>query len=320
MSRIQNLNSSLVPALQMPTMAPTTPTTATRPPISKSKPTSPSSPWPNNAKAAISFTMDNLGEAQQVLANTHPSTTPYGQDPSVLTTLPQILALLDKHRIKATYFAEAWSLAHYPSALAALKSRGHELAWHAFQHEVFHSLSEADERLNFTKSWAAAQAAGLTEPYYAGFRPPGGTINGARTFALLQEHGCRYVSPLGTFGVDPATGIVTLPFLWETVDAFWYMDTAKFRAIRAAAGVREAPPFGPGEFKEYLLRKFEEIKREGGYVSVLFHPFLTTDPERLGVLEEVLEYLRLDEEIWVAPCVEVAKWVTEHREDFGFES
>lgn len=263
--------------------------------------------------------MDNLGEAQQVHQNTHPATTPYGQDPSVLTTLPQILALLDKHRIKATYFAEAWSLQHYPNTVATLSARGHEIAWHALQHEVFHTLTPSAERLNFTQSWALAAAAGVS---YAGFRPPGGETNGAHTLALLKEHGCAYVSPVrGPFGVDPATGVVVLPFEWETVDAFWYMDDGpKFRKLRAAAGLRASPGFGPGELKEYLLRKFEEVKREGGFVSVLFHPFLTTGRERLDVLEEVLEYLRFDEEIWVAPCVEVAKWVSEHVEDFGFEN
>lgn len=299
--RIQHLNHTL-PALQItPTMTPSTTTPPAR-------------PWPNSAKAAISFTMDNLGEAQWVLQKNHPPTTPIGQDPAVLATLPRMLAALDRAGIKATYFAEAWSLPVYPSAVAELQARGHEVAWHAFQHEVFHALSAEQEADNFAKSWANAAAAGVT---YRGFRPPGGDINGARTFAELKERGCSYVSPLGTFGVDKASGVVVLPFEWETVDAFWYMDTPKFRTIRKAHGVREAPAFEPEDFRAYLESKFEAVKREGGYVSILFHPFLTINEERFKVLEETLEKLSRDKDIWVAPCVEVAKWVTEHADEFG---
>lgn len=323
-------------------------------------PPSPSpSPWPHGARAAISFTMDNLGEAQAVRTGAHPASQPIGQDPSVHTTLPRMLGLLDKYHttrkskgaavsddsessskpepetgpIKATYFAESWSLPVYPAAVADLRRRGHEVAWHGYQHEVWHALDADQERANFARSWdalaAAAEGSGssgsssssssTTSVRYEGFRPPGGDINGARTLALCRERGVRYVSPLGRFGVDAETGVVVLPFEWETVDAFWYMD--KFAGVRAEHGRAEALPPGTaeGEFRRYLLDKFEEVKREGGYISILFHPFLQTSEERFRVLEEVLEKISGDEELWVAPCNEVAAWVTEHAEAFGFK-
>lgn len=300
MSRIQHLNQTLLPALQI------TPNMST-----KSQ-----SPWPHGAKAAVSFTMDNLGEAQAVLSQTHPSSVPIGQDPAVLNHLPRILDLLATHHIKATYFAESWSLPVYPSAVADLRARGHEVAWHGFQHEVWKSLSEAEERENFSKSFAAAKEHGVK---YMGFRPPGGSINGARTLSLLKDYGCSYVSPLGDFSLDPQSGIVTLPFEWEAVDAFWYMDTEKFKSIRAEHGMSEAA-VGPGEFKAYLEKKIDSVKRDGGYVSVLFHPFLTDREERWKVMAEVVDTISLDEDLWVAPCDEVARWVGEHRDKFGFTS
>lgn len=311
------------------------------------------SPWPHGARAAISFTMDNLGEAQAVRTGAHPASQPIGQDPSVHTTLPRMLGLLDKYHttrkpkgaaanggsesksepesgpIKATYFAESWSLPVYPAAVADLRRRGHEVAWHGYQHEVWHALDADQERANFARSWGALAAAtrdataegSATSVRYEGFRPPGGDVNGARTLALCRERGVRYVSPLGRFGVDAETGVVVLPFEWETVDAFWYMD--KFAGIRAEHGRAEAalsPGAAEGAFRRYLLDKFEEVKREGGYVSILFHPFLQTSEERFRVLEEVLETLSGDEELWVAPCNEVAAWVTEHAEAFGFKT
>ncbi|KAJ4417051.1 hypothetical protein N0V82_006405 [Gnomoniopsis sp. IMI 355080] len=300
MSRVQHLNQTLLPALQF------TPKMSTKQQC----------PWPNGSKAAVSFTMDNLGEAQAVLSNSHPANVPIGQDPAVLTNLPRILDLLATHNIKATYFAESWSLPVYPSAVADLRARGHEVAWHGFQHEVWKSLGEAEEKENFSKSFAAAKE---YEVAYAGFRPPGGSINGARTLSLLKEHGCKYVSPLGDFSIDSESGIVVLPFEWEAVDAFWYMDTEKFKSIRAEHGVSKTV-LGPGDFKEYLEKRIEDVKREGGYMSILFHPFLTDREERWKVLEETLEIISKDRDLWIAPCDEVAGWVSEHKNQFSFTS
>ncbi|KAL1852439.1 hypothetical protein Daus18300_012198 [Diaporthe australafricana] len=288
-----------------------------------------SSPWPNDAKCAISFTMDNLGEAQAVHSGEWPPDEPVGQHPSVLQTLPRILDLLAQHGsdggIRATYFAEAWSLGVYPSAVADLQARGHEVAWHGFQHEAWHALSAEEEEASFARSHAAAKAAGLR---YRGFRPPGGRINGERTFGLFRWYGVEYVSPLGEFGIEKGgvdeedgeagADVVVLPFEWEAVDAFWYMDVDKFVAIRREHGIQEGP-LGPKDFREYLLRRIEEVKKEGGYMSILFHPFLTTDEDRMAVLEEVVKKIGSDGDIWCAPCSEVATWVKDHRNNFGFD-
>lgn len=281
-------------------------------------------PWPHGAKCAISFTMDNLGEAQAVYNKSWPADKPTGQDPSVLQTLPRILDLLAAQQqgsgeggIKATYFAESWSLGVYPGAVADLQRRGHEVAWHGFQHEVWHSLSAEDEEDSFERSHAAATEAAVP---YRGFRPPGGRINGDRTLDLCRRFGVEYVSPLGVFGVENGDlgtpDVVILPFEWEAVDAFWYMD--KFGGIRLEHGAQEEA-LGPEDFREYLLRRIEEVKEEGGYMSILFHPFLTTDEARMAVLEEVVRKIGSDQDIWCAPCSEVATWVKDHKSGFGFD-
>lgn len=287
-------------------------------------------PWPHGAKCAISFTMDNLGEAQAVHNKSWPADKPTGQDPAVLQTLPRILDILAQQQhgggeddndeskgIRATYFAEAWSLGVYPGAVADLQRRGHEVAWHGFQHEPWHALSAAEEEDSFERSHAAATEAGVP---YRGFRPPGGRVNGERTLGLCRRFGVEYVSPLGQFGInkgDAGKDVVVLPFEWEAVDAFWYMD--KFGAIRREHGAQEEP-LGPEDFRGYLLQRIEEVKGEGGYMSILFHPFLTTDEARMAVLEEVVGKIGSDQEIWCAPCSEVATWVRDHKSGFGLDT
>jgi peptidoglycan/xylan/chitin deacetylase (PgdA/CDA1 family) len=260
--------------------------------------------WPNGAKAAISFTMDNLGEAQDVNRGLWPADQPIGQHRSVKETLPRMLDMLDKHGIKATYFAESWSLHVYPDAARELLRRGHEVAWHGFQHETWHQLSKEEEELNFEKSFAAAGELGVE---YKGFRPPGGKIN-ERTYELCRKHGIEYTSPLGHLGIE--RGVVVLPFEWKGVDALYYMD--KFSGIRESHGLpKETLP--PEAFEEFLLSKLDEMKRTGGYTSILFHPFLQTDDDKFQVLDHVLGRLASEKDsIWLAPCCEVSSWVSAH--------
>ncbi|KAK0712694.1 hypothetical protein B0T26DRAFT_873044 [Lasiosphaeria miniovina] len=275
--------------------------------------------WPDGAKAAISFTMDNLGEAQDVNKGTWRG--PVGTHPSVREQLPRMLELLGQHGVRATYFAEAWSLAVYPDAVAELRRRGHEVAWHGYQHETWSSLSAADEAGSFERSFAAAAAAGIDA--YEGFRPPGGTVPDAgRTYALLARHGVRYASPLadddkGRFGVlEGLDGVVVLPFEWRAVDAFYYMD--KFAGIRRAHGAPETV-LPPAEFRAFLLAKIDGVVRDNSFMSILFHPFLQTSEEKLALMDEVLARIRADPDIWCAPCNKVARWVAEHPELFSPE-
>lgn len=260
-------------------------------------------PWPGGAKAAISFTMDNLGEAQDVNKGLWPADQPIGQHFSVKQNLPRMLDMLDAHGVKATYFAESWSLDVYPDAVADMRRRGHEIAWHGFQHEPWSGLSAEQEEESFRKSFAKAEERGIA---YDGFRPPGGSIN-ERTWGLLKRHGVKYASPLGEFGVEE--GIVVLPFEWRGVDAFWYME--KFASIRKSLGEQEAV-FQPEDFKRWLLSKVQETIETGGYLSILFHPFLQTADERFAVMDEVLQRISSDGGIWCAPCNRVSEWVAKH--------
>ncbi|KAK4099147.1 glycoside hydrolase/deacetylase [Parathielavia hyrcaniae] len=269
---------------------------------------SPASPWPSPYKAAIAFTMDNLGEAQDVRRGAWPH--PVGTHPSVTSQLPRMLALLASHRLRATFFAEAWSLEVYPSAVRALLEGGHEVAWHGFQHEVWSGFrSEEGERECFEKSWEVMNRGIGVE--YAGFRPPGGEVN-EWTWGLLKEFGVRYVSPLGEFGLRPE-GVVVLPFEWKAVDAFWYME--KFAGIREQYGEGEQV-MSPRDFREWLMGRVDETAKTGGFLSILFHPFLQTSEDRFEVLEEVLKRISRDQDIWVAPCKEIAEWESAHPERF----
>jgi hypothetical protein len=74
----------------------------------------------------------------------------------------------------------------------------------------------------------------------------------------------------------------------------------------------------PQVLKDRLFERIDEVVKEGGYLALLFHPFLQTEDEKLKVMEEVLEHIvSKKEEAWVAQCKDVADWIHKNPEAFG---
>lgn len=278
--------------------------------------------WPNGARAAISFTMDNMGEAADLTRNLWPSSAPIGQHFSVTKSLPAMLALLEKYKVLATYFIESWNIGVYGDfILREVVAVGHEVAWHAWRHEPWGKLTGEQERENFERSFGdegiKKWLAGGECEAYSGFRPPGGIFNGERTLALCDEYGLTYLSPAGedaaTVKAAPAGNTLTmLPFKWATVDAYFYM--ASFAGLRTMKGDYSAEPQPPDVLVRRYCAEIDLAIERGGFLSVLFHPFLTDSAERLHAVEAVLGYLarkRDAGEIWLVRCRDVDGFVRE---------
>ena len=108
--------------------------------------------------------------------------------------LPRFLELLDRHRIKATFFVIGRDIAEHASLFAGLASAGHELANHTMHHsKQLVNLSEADMRSEIEDCHCRLSALS-TEPI-VGFRAPGYTIS-PRVIAVLKQLGYRYDTSL----------------------------------------------------------------------------------------------------------------------------
>ncbi|KAI0396209.1 carbohydrate esterase family 4 protein [Xylariaceae sp. FL0594] len=288
--------------------------------------------WPKGARAAIALTLDNMGEAADIERDLWPSDKPIGSHFSVVEVIPKILTLLERYNVNVTYFVEAWNLSVYADTISAIARAGHEIAWHGWQHESWARLDAQAEEENFDRSFGEGGLEGLlrkiehhpsggkkvTGGLYRGFRPPGGVIDEARTLKLCGERGLSYISPAAQEAALVKTGhdedkIAVLPFRWTTVDATYYMDA--FGKLRPLKGFPSKDPVPPAELAQKYIEQIDETIETGGFLSLLFHPFLTTSSDRMAAMETVTKYLaekRDEGAIWLAKCQDIATYLHEH--------
>ncbi|MDD5223257.1 MAG: polysaccharide deacetylase family protein [bacterium] len=95
-----------------------------------------------------------------------------GPDPE---TTPALLALLDKHHVKAAFFVIGDKAAHYPELISEILSRGHELGNHSLSHDPLLMLrTSATLFREIEECGRVLEASGVRA---LAFRPPVGIVN-----------------------------------------------------------------------------------------------------------------------------------------------
>lgn len=264
--------------------------------------------WPGDARAAVSITIDNLGEAAEIELGLRDPAAPLGDHYSVTTALPIVLEMLAGAALSATFFVEGLNAEIYPDALHGIRDAGHELAYHAWCHEDWSALTAAQEVANLDRGLQALRAIDIG---VLGMRPPGGRLT-PRTLGLLASRGLLYCSPAGLApGIDR---IAVLPFRWPAVDAFHVLPA--FGALREHL-TGSADPGGVEAVRRSLLASLEEALVKGLHTTLVLHTWMI-EMERETV-QEILARIRrgVDRgELWAAPCCDIARWISEHPAGF----
>lgn len=201
----------------------------------------------------VALTFDNLDEAAS-------------------RELPQLLDLLDELGLRATYFVEAANAERHPLAVREIASRGHEVGFHAWEHERWGELEPDREAELIERSMAAYAKLGIQ---VEGFRPPGGGLT-EQTLRLIAEAGLTWCSPAGEEAyVDDDSGVAVLPFRWSLVDASYLH-----------------PPMGGLLSAADAERRLEAALETAPEPAVLIlHPFLAADPDVRAAHERILRRL-----------------------------
>ncbi len=108
----------------------------------------------------------------------------------------KILDLLDKHRVKATFFILGDVAKHFPTLIKEISQKGHEVGVHGYSHKRYFMLTpdEVKEEISYTK----ALLEDLTGTKVFGHRAPAFSVIPSTAWALpvIEEAGFTYDSSI----------------------------------------------------------------------------------------------------------------------------
>jgi peptidoglycan/xylan/chitin deacetylase (PgdA/CDA1 family) len=254
--------------------------------------------WPNVARSAAFFSFDLDGESWLLWGDERNAERPvtisqaqYGPRVGVF----EILRLLRRYEVPATFFIPSWIAEHYPRALEAVLDGGHEVALHGHLHEHAETMKPEEEEEVLAKSIEILTR--LTGKKPIGHRPPGGEASPI-TIPLLGRYGIRYSSGymddvFPYFHED--TDVLELPFQW-VCDDWWYSMVAPYAL--PTPDVHEMVP--NADIVSLWTSMLDGVSGMGGLFVLVCHPQVTGRPHRLATLEAILQAARNAGDIWIA--------------------
>ena len=208
------------------------------------------------------------------------------QESRVEANVRRVLDLLDRHRVKATFFVLGWVAERRPRLVGEIATRGHEVACHGYEHRLVYTQTREEFAEDLKRSLgvlgeALSTAPGQDHGAICGYRAPSFSITRAVPWALdvIREAGLRYDS-----SIMPATG----HHRYGIGDAPRFAHTLSNGLVECPVatirlGGRNWPAAGGGYFRllplaftRWALRR---INRDGQPAVVYLHPW-EFDPEQ----------------------------------------
>ena len=262
--------------------------------------------WPEGKIAALTVTFDVDGETvwweDPATQRAPPGSLSHGRY-GPQSAVPKILELLERHRLRATFFMPSWIAETYPEVARSIVAAGHELGAHGVRHESPSTLEREEELRTLRESREVLQK--ITGATVVGYRAPSWALSES-TLGLVAQEGFLYSSNLMDSDLPyvhhEPRGLVELPVSWVLDDAahFWFDEDSWNKPLVSAASVA-------------LLWKedFEAAYEKGGYFNLTLHPQFIGRPARIKMLDEFLAWTRGFPAVWFATGEEVAARVKE---------
>ena len=304
------------------------------------------STWPNNARLALSFCINDEegAESSVLLGDTHAE---YGGWENALSYLPKageravnvesdyeygsrsgvwpIMRLFEAHKFPWTLYAVGKAIEENPEAALRTFRNGSEVASHAYRFIDYRALSAEEEKEMIEKGIHSITAVTGKPPvgwYYGRLSP--------RSRALVWE----------------AFHDLNLPLEWESDsycdDLPYYIDVPLELELHKAGKLNYPEPRGmlmvpysydcndfkfniptgfkgPGQFFDHLKNAFDTLYEEGGpegegsgtgvpkMMTVGLHCRIIGKPGRFAELKRFVEYVRSFEGVWVTTRGEIAR-------------
>lgn len=263
-------------------------------------------PWPNGARAAVSFSFDMDADSLLYLKHGHGasdmvSTLSYLRyGPQI--AVPRLCRLFEAHRLKASFFVPGWCIEAHGAAVDRILKGGHELSHHGYLHEEPHKQGLDKERYWTERAYRIIERVSGRPP--VGYRAPFYSYS-RHTADIIAEFGFLYDSSLMAddlpYVVETAAGkrFIEIPVHWSVDDWAQYAHNFDLDYLMPIQPPRKAA--------EVYLADFEATYEMGGFLEFVWHPFISGRPARLKAIAGILEYILSKGDVWIATTEEIAR-------------
>ena len=218
----------------------------------------------------------------------------------VEANMERILALYERHGVRATFFTLGWIAERYPAMVRRIVAAGHELASHGYGHLRASDQSRAEFDNDIRSSKALLEDIGGQA--VVGYRAPSFSIGHANLWALdaLHEAGYKYSSSIYPIAHDHY-GMPDAPRFAFYPNGPDGLLEVPITTVKLAG--RNLPAGGGGYFRllPYALSRWmmEKVNREDGEPALFyFHPWEVDPgqprPEGLGAKARFRHYVNID--------------------------
>lgn len=184
-----------------------------------------------------------------------------------------ILALLDRHGVRATFFVLGYIAGREPGLIRAIAGAGHEVATHGHFHRRIFEMTPAEFEADLVRSLDAISAA--IGRAVVGFRAPEWSIRPHTMWALsiLRKHGILYDSSMVPLTRMGDRSYPRFPCRFSTD----YGDIAEFPLTTVRCFAERLPLTGGLPMRLtpycYILSTIERLNRDGLPALAYVHPW-----------------------------------------------
>ena len=232
-------------------------------------------------KNALTFDVEEYFHAEAFARVLRPEEWPTLES-RVTRSTERLLDILDRERVRATFFVLGWVAERHPSLVREIASLGHEIACHGYGHRMIQHLSRPDFERDVTRAKRALEDA-VGRPVL-GYRAPTFSIMRATLWSLdvLIEAGFRYDSSIFPV-VHDRYGIPDAPRFPHRLKAPGGGEITEFPMSTMTVLGRRLPVAGGGYFRLFpyrvTRRAIARINGERQPAMVYLHPW-EFDPEQ----------------------------------------
>jgi peptidoglycan/xylan/chitin deacetylase (PgdA/CDA1 family) len=240
------------------------------------------------------------GHAGQATTSLSPSPGPWGGQYGV----DRILSLLDRERVRATFFAAGATLSENADVAKALVGDGHEIGHHGWDHRRPDKNDREAEEEELLRGIEAIDT--LTGRTPNGYRSPSWG-HSPHTVELLLANGFVYDSSLMCHDHRPyrarvtgeapkvsadrdgaPTTLIEMPVNWS-IDDYTRNEWAALPGGLATLGYKSSRDLLRGWQQDYATMADSE---HWGVVVYTFHPFISGRGKRMLAMERLIRYLK----------------------------